>query len=80
MKFEYKLNKGNEKTFWFNLILLLLKINKIFIFSLKELIIIIIDYDYYAKQTNLANKFLKFSRLLLFSFIILIHPFLTKLF
>ena len=71
-----KLNTGNEKTFWFNLILLLMKINKIFIFSLKELMINIIDYNY-AKKINLANKFLKFSILLLFSFNTLIHSFLT---
>ena len=59
LEFEYKLNNGNDETFWFNLILLLMKINNNFIFLLKELIIVIIDYDY-AKQINLANKFLNF--------------------
>ena len=46
LKIDYKLNNGNEKTFWFNLILLL-KVNKIFIFlTLKQLnLIIILDYD-----------------------------------
>jgi hypothetical protein len=43
--FEYKLNNGKEKTFWFNLILLK-KINKTLIFELlnEHYLIIIIDY------------------------------------
>ena len=45
---EYKLNNGNEKTFWFNLIILLIMENKQSIFQLlkttflKDIIIIIV--------------------------------------
>ena len=66
LNFEYKLNNGNDQTFWFNLILLLMKINNNFIFLLKQFIINIIDYNY-AKKTNLDDKFLKFPIKLLFS-------------
>ena len=58
LKIDYKLNNGNEKTFWFNLILFL-KVNKIFIFlTLKQLnLIIILDYD---KKMILIKNVLNF--------------------
>ena len=48
--FEYKLNNGKEKTFWFNLILLM-KINKTLIFEL-----LIINIDYAKNIIKLVNK------------------------
>ena len=45
LKFEYKLNNGKEKTFWFNLILLK-KIDKTLIFDLINEIYLIIIIDY----------------------------------
>ena len=70
---DLKLNNGNEKTFWFNLLLLIMKINKLIIFLLKQLnLIIIIEFNY-SEITYSNDKYFIFFIEVLFFFIIYLN-------